>query len=137
VFIVIIGMAVADLASAAPTSGGVGGLLFFNPFVDFPFLLSLALFLDLLFLVSSLEKSVVLDSWMFESCSFFKQFGAEIDSLLDANTIGSISAVASIDWGCALQIMAAVKIGSGGNFSATNAQLLYVPTFFFLLFDKS
>lgn len=45
----------------------------------------------------------------------------------DANTIGLISGIASVDWGCALQIMAAVKIGTGGTFSATNAQLLYAP----------
>jgi len=44
----------------------------------------------------------------------------------DANTIGSIAAVASIDWGCAVQVMAAANIGSNGEFSATNAQTLYV-----------
>jgi len=39
-----------------------------------------------------------------------------------ANTIGSIASVASIDWGCAVQIMAAVSIGSGQTFTATSAQ---------------
>ncbi|KAG6906845.1 hypothetical protein DXG01_011724 [Tephrocybe rancida] len=42
----------------------------------------------------------------------------------DANTIGSIASVASIDWGCAVQIMAAASIGSGGEFEATSAQTL-------------
>lgn len=43
---------------------------------------------------------------------------------IDANTIGAVSAVASIDWGCAVQIMAAANIGSpNGNFEATRAQL--------------
>uniref|UniRef100_A0A0W0G407 Putative amino acid transporter n=1 Tax=Moniliophthora roreri TaxID=221103 RepID=A0A0W0G407_MONRR len=40
----------------------------------------------------------------------------------DANTIGSIAAVASIDWGCAVQMTAAATIGSGGTFEATSAQ---------------
>lgn len=44
---------------------------------------------------------------------------------LDANTVGSIASVASIDWGCAVQVMAAASIGSGGTFQATDAQLLY------------
>lgn len=35
-------------------------------------------------------------------------------------------AIASIDWGCAVQIAAAAAIGSGGEYSATNAETLYV-----------
>jgi len=45
--------------------------------------------------------------------------------LLDANTIGSVAAVASIDWGCAVQIGAAVSIGSDGSHSSSNGELLY------------
>jgi hypothetical protein len=45
----------------------------------------------------------------------------------DANTIGSVASVASIDWGCAIQIMAAASIGSNETFEATSAQTLYVP----------
>lgn len=45
-------------------------------------------------------------------------------SFTDANTIGSISGIASIDWGCAVQIMAAASIGSGQTYSATRAQTL-------------
>ena len=44
--------------------------------------------------------------------------------LSDSNTIGSIAGVASIDWGCAVQVMAAVTIGSGGSYGPTSAQLL-------------
>lgn len=44
---------------------------------------------------------------------------------LDANTVGSIAAVASIDWGCAIQVMAAASIGSNETFEATAAQTLY------------
>ncbi|CAK5271009.1 unnamed protein product [Mycena citricolor] len=43
-----------------------------------------------------------------------------------ANTIGSIAGVASIDWGAAVQVMAAATIGSDGAFVATSAQLFGV-----------
>ncbi|KAG9089592.1 GABA-specific high-affinity permease, partial [Ceratobasidium sp. 370] len=41
---------------------------------------------------------------------------------LDANTLGSIACIASIDWGCAVQVMAAATIGSGGSYVATTGQ---------------
>lgn len=40
----------------------------------------------------------------------------------DANTIGAIAGIASIDWGCAVQVMAAAAIGSNGSFRATTGQ---------------
>ena len=49
----------------------------------------------------------------------------ELITFLDANTVGTVGAVASIDWGCAVQIMAAASIGSNQNFTATSAQTLY------------
>lgn len=51
---------------------------------------------------------------------------------VDCNTIGNISGVASIDWGCAVQITAAASIGSGLKFQATPAQTLSVSFAFFL-----
>ena len=45
---------------------------------------------------------------------------------LDANTIGFIAGLASIDWSCAVQVMAAANIGSGGIFEATTGQTLCV-----------
>lgn len=39
----------------------------------------------------------------------------------DSNTIGTIASIASIDWGCAVQVMAAASIGSNLSFSATSA----------------
>ena len=52
-------------------------------------------------------------------------FRALTELFKDTNTIGSISAVASIDWGCAVQIMAAVTIASDDEaFEPTHAQLL-------------
>ncbi|SJL13515.1 related to UGA4-GABA permease-also involved in delta-aminolevulinate transport [Armillaria ostoyae] len=65
--------------------------------------------LDLLILVTPLAQSALLDT------------------NLDMNTIGSIAGVASINWGCAVQVMAAVKIGSHNqSFEPTNAQLFGV-----------
>jgi len=52
---------------------------------------------------------------------------------LDANTIGSIAALASIDWGAAVQIMAAITIGTNGDFEVTRARLLQVVVLSFHL----
>ncbi|KAL0579387.1 hypothetical protein V5O48_002612 [Marasmius crinis-equi] len=84
IFILFVGMSMAELASAAPTSGG----LYF-----WTFALSSPRWRNLL-------------CWLVGY----------------ANTIGSIASVASIDWGCAVQIIAAANIGSQGAFEATNAQ---------------
>jgi hypothetical protein len=46
--------------------------------------------------------------------------------MADCNTMGNIAGVASIIWGCAVQLMAAVSIGSNMTFAPTQAQLLYV-----------
>ncbi|KAF8227382.1 amino acid transporter [Tricholoma matsutake] len=43
-----------------------------------------------------------------------------------SNTIGNIGSVASVDWGCAVQIMAAASIGSGLTFSPTVGQTFAV-----------
>ncbi|KAH9922314.1 APC amino acid permease [Epithele typhae] len=86
IFILFVGMSMAELASAAPTSGG------------------------LYFWTHSLSSP----RW--------KNLLAWIVGCTDANTIGSIASVASIDWGCAVQITAAASIGSNQAFSATNAQ---------------
>ncbi|KAJ7279031.1 APC amino acid permease [Mycena rebaudengoi] len=84
IFILFVGMSMAELASAAPTSGG------------------------LYFWTYSLSSP----RWRNLLCWIVGY----------ANTIGSITAVASIDWAAAVQIMAAVTIGSDGSFEATAAQ---------------
>ncbi|KAJ6482890.1 amino acid/polyamine transporter I [Mycena vitilis] len=84
IFILFVGMSMAELASAAPTSGG------------------------LYFWTYSLSSP----RWRNLLCWIVGY----------ANTIGSITAVASIDWAAAIQVMAAVNIGSSGNFEATSAQ---------------
>ncbi|KDQ54536.1 hypothetical protein JAAARDRAFT_196453 [Jaapia argillacea MUCL 33604] len=87
-FILLVGLAMAELGSAAPTSGG---LYFWTHSLSSP-------------------RWKNLLSWIVGY----------------ANTIGVIAAVASIDWGCAVQIMAAASIGSNQTFSATSGQTFAV-----------
>ncbi|KAI0776821.1 APC amino acid permease [Trametes elegans] len=90
IFILLVGMSMAELASAAPTSGG---LYFWTHSLSSPRWRNLL-------------------AWIVGY----------------ANTVGSIASVASIDWGCAVQITAAASIGSNQTFSATNAQTFGVYT---------
>ncbi|CAE6413567.1 unnamed protein product [Rhizoctonia solani] len=84
VMIMFVGLALAELASAAPTSGG---LYFWT--------------------------------WTFSPPSYKKVLSWLVGY---ANTLGSVACIASIDWGCAVQVTAAATIGSGGNFVATTGQ---------------
>ncbi|GBE87110.1 Uncharacterized amino-acid permease [Sparassis crispa] len=88
IFILFVGMSMGELASAAPTSGG---LYFWTHSLSSP-----------------RYRNVL--AWIVGY----------------ANTIGSIASIASIDWGCAVQITAAASIGSNANFVATDAQLFGV-----------
>ncbi|KAF9489100.1 APC amino acid permease [Pleurotus eryngii] len=88
VFILFVGMAMAELGSAAPTSGG------------------------LYFWTYSLSSP----RWRNLLCWIVGY----------ANTIGSIAALASIDWGCAVQILAAASIGTDESYSPSDAQTLGV-----------
>ncbi|KAH0579728.1 hypothetical protein H2248_002567 [Termitomyces sp. 'cryptogamus'] len=90
VFILTVGISLAELGSAAPTSGG----LYF---------------------------------WTY-SLSSPKWKGLLCWVVGYAYAVGSISAFSSIDWGCAVQIMAAATIGSGGTFQPTSAQTYAVFT---------
>ncbi|KAH7925223.1 amino acid transporter [Leucogyrophana mollusca] len=83
--ILCIGMAMAELASAAPTSGG----LYYWTYTF------------------SSPRCRNLLSWIVGYI----------------NTIGSITAVASVDWACAVQIAAGATIGSNQAYVTTNAQL--------------
>lgn len=87
-FVLCVGMSMAELASAMPTSGG----LYFWTYA----------------FASPRWRKILcwIVGW--------------------ANTIGNIAAVASIDWGCAVQIMAAVTIASEDEFSPTSPQLFGV-----------
>ncbi|PBK78520.1 APC amino acid permease [Armillaria solidipes] len=84
IFIAAIALAMGDLASAAPTSGG---LYYWT------------------FMFSSKK-------WRCFLCWVVGY----------SNTISTVASVASTDWGCALQIMAAVSIGSDLTFEATIPQ---------------
>ncbi|KAI6047537.1 amino acid/polyamine transporter I [Pisolithus marmoratus] len=79
------GLSIAELASAAPTAGGV------------------------YFWTHSLAPP----RWRNLLCWLVGY----------ANATGYVAAVASVDWGCAVQITAAVSIGSGQTYVATNAQI--------------
>ncbi|KAI0321889.1 APC amino acid permease [Amylostereum chailletii] len=81
VFILFVGMSMAELAAAAPTSGG----LYFWTYTY------------------SSPRCRNLLCWIVGY----------------ANTIGSIASVASINWGAAVQVMAAASIGAG--YEATNS----------------
>jgi len=85
VFLMCIGLAMAELASAAPTSGG---LYFWTYSFSSP-------------------------RWRNLLCWLVGY----------ANTMGLIAGLASVDWGCAVQVMTAASIGSNGTFQATSAQL--------------
>ncbi|KIP07828.1 hypothetical protein PHLGIDRAFT_29863 [Phlebiopsis gigantea 11061_1 CR5-6] len=84
VFLMFITMALAELGSAAPTSGG----LYYWTHKFAP------------------ERCKNLLAWI---CAY-------------SNTIGNIASVASVDWGCALQLMAAVSIGTDMAFVPTTGQ---------------
>ncbi|KAH9973550.1 APC amino acid permease [Lactifluus volemus] len=83
-FIFFGGLSMAELASAAPTSGG---LYFWAHSYSSP-------------------KWRNLLAWIVGY----------------ANTIGMISSVASVDWGAAVQIMAAAGLSSNGSFTMTNSK---------------
>jgi amino acid transporter len=109
-----IALSMAELGSAAPTSGGLYYWTFkFSPPKWRNFL---AWIVGCKFDQNSKRQSV-----------FIPIRNA------DYNTIENISAIASTDWGCAVQITAAVSIGSGLKFQATAAQTLSVS---FTLFSK-
>lgn len=67
-----------------------------------------------------------LDRWMCAKSLFTPILLYSNRLFADANTIGNIAAFASVDWGCAVQIMAAASIGSGLKFSPTVGYTLYV-----------
>ncbi|EMD30994.1 hypothetical protein CERSUDRAFT_127671 [Gelatoporia subvermispora B] len=83
-FLLFIGLALAELGSAAPTSGG----LYYWTYT----------------FASPRWRRVL--SWVVGY----------------SNTIGNIAGLASIDWGCAVQVMAAVNIGSNMTFVPTTQQ---------------
>ncbi|EPS95697.1 hypothetical protein FOMPIDRAFT_1053952 [Fomitopsis schrenkii] len=83
-FLLLITLSLAELGSAAPTSGG-------------------------------------LYYWSFKFAS--PRWRRLLSWIVGySNTIGLIAGVSSVDWGCAVQLMAAVSIGSGQTWSPTTGQ---------------
>lgn len=87
-FLGIIGLAMAELGSAAPTTGG----LYYWTYMFSP------------------RKWRCLLSWLVGY----------------SNTVGNVASVASVDWGLAVQIMAAASIGADQKFSATTGETFAV-----------
>lgn len=96
-----IAVCIAELASAAPTSGG---LYYWT------------------YQLSS-ERYRCYLCWLVgcEQFSFLRQ-DRTFHTALDSNTVGYVSAFASADYATALQIFAAITIGSGGTFEPTTGQ---------------
>lgn len=84
-FLMFITMALAELGSAAPTSGG-------------------------LYYWSHKYAPPVWKNFLSWLCAY-------------SNTMGNLASVASTDWGCAVQLMAAVSIGSNMAFVPTTGQI--------------
>ncbi|KAG9079114.1 GABA-specific high-affinity permease, partial [Ceratobasidium sp. UAMH 11750] len=98
-FVCCVALAMAELASTAPTSGG----LYYWAWTFSP------------------PRYRKILAWI----TGFSWF-------VDANTIGLIGGIASVDWGFAIQIMAVATIGSGGTFVPTTGQLyaVYIAVLF-------
>lgn len=54
---------------------------------------------------------------------FFVAGRRSLNNLSDSNTIGYMSAFASVEYATSVQILAAVTIGSGGTFLPTTGQI--------------
>jgi amino acid transporter len=105
IFLTTIGLAMGELASAAPTSGG----LYYWTFMF------------------STPKWRCFLAWIVGcklSNSMLSHYSSFLYQMKDSNTISNVASVASVDWGCAVQIMAAVSIGSNLSFQATTVQTL-------------
>ena len=83
------------------------------------------LLLDIQILLSSLPKIAFMVGRMWAD-DLSKEIPMTDRDAPDVNTSAYIAGLASVDWGCATQLVAAINIGSGGSFKATNAQTLWV-----------
>ena len=102
-------LAMAELGSEAPTSGGLYFWTFMFSSPKWKHFLAWIVACTLQFLPNQPLLTII---------------------LTDCNTIANIAALASADWACAVQIMAAVSIGSDLKFRATSAQTLSVARLF-------
>ena len=104
-FLMFIAFALAELGSAAPTSGG----LYYWTWT----------------FATSRWRNLL--SWIV-GCRFYPPALTVLPRAhlftTDSNSIGLISGVAGVDWGCAVQVMAAVSIGTDESFEPTTGQIL-------------
>jgi len=128
-FILTVGLSIAELGSAAPTSGGVRPpwCTIFCIHHSSPLQSSISGPICMhrangeRFSVGSLDVRNA--NWI---CFIYNLNSA------DANTIGSIAGFASINWGAAIQVMTAVTIGTNNAIHETAGRLLYKMCFHWL-----
>ena len=101
-FVMFIAFSLSELASAAPTSGGLYYWTFKYASPRYRRLLS----------------------WLV-GCEYgpYTLWCLMLILAADSNTMGNIAGAASVQWGCAVQLMAAVSIGRGLTFTATSGQI--------------
>jgi hypothetical protein len=87
--------------------------------------------LDVQVFLREIPEDLIVDCWMWVF-SFKLGVAGTHKFCLDSNSIGWISGFAGVDYATALQIFAAVTIGSGGTFVPTTSQILWVASWFFL-----
>jgi hypothetical protein len=84
---------------------------------------------DIPLLVRQVQVFLVLDRWLYVEVIHISLEDYSDLHITDANTISNVASVASIEWGCAVQIMAGASIGTG--FETTDAQTLSAQPFYF------
>ncbi|KAJ7752932.1 amino acid/polyamine transporter I [Mycena metata] len=100
-FLIIVGLAMAELGSAAPTAGGLWNNLSFDNL--------------------SINSGVFSYYWTFTFSS--PKYRRLLSWLIGyVNTAAYVAGMAGADWATATQIMASVNIGTDGEFVATTAQ---------------
>ena len=131
-FIFFGGLSMAELASAAPTSGGVRNVLHSAPTYDIELTILCGTRSSSIFGPTHIPPPSGATPWLGLSAVCRPSvlwILHPTSSLTDANTIGMISSVASVDWGAAVQIMAAAGLSSNGSFTMTNSKTLFVFMF--------
>lgn len=103
IFLMFIALAVAELGSSAPMSGGL---------YYWTFHFSSPRHRKLLSWIVGCERMY---------CAW--RVNAPLIVVTDTNTIAYISAAAAVDWGCSVQIVAAVTMGSDLRFVPSPAQI--------------
>ena len=110
-----IALAIAELGSAAPTSGGL---------YYWTWTFATPRWRKVLSWTVGCEYTCICYQHL-SHCLFYPTSPLSLPPcgvVTDSNSMGLIAGLASIDWGCAVQLMAAVSIGSDETFVPTTGQ---------------